>query len=182
MATEHTTTICARHRVETNIACSRCGDPICPKCMVYTPVGNKCEGCASIGGPEMFKVERNDIAMGAAIGGIAAIGIGITAGLLAWVMWIMPFLQGAPATIWWIAIAVLNGAGAYTVGEALRRIVGLKYANSLRILVAILALVFFAAEVSVAAFLFFTPAVLNLPGLAGLAIGAYYAMNRFKAG
>ena len=179
MATEHTT-ICTRDRVETNISCARCGDAICPKCMVYTPVGNKCQGCASIGGPEMFKVGRSDITMGAAIGSIAALGIGVSAGILAWVLWNLPFLQGASATIWWIVIAVLNGAGAFAVGEVLRRIVGLKYANSLRILVAILALVFFAAEIAASAFLFITPIVLNLPSLAGLAIGTYYAMNRFK--
>lgn len=128
----------------------------------------------------MFKVGRSDIIMGAAIGSIAALGIGVSAGILAWVLWNLPFLQGAPATIWWIVIAVLNGAGAFAVGEVLRRTVGLKYANSLRILVAVLALVFFAAEVAASTFLLITPAILNLPSLAGLAIGAYYAMNRFK--
>ena len=181
MASDYPTTICARHSVETNIACSRCADPICPKCMVYTPVGNKCEGCATIGGPEMFKVGRNDIIMGAAFGTIAAIGIGVTAGILAWSLWNLPYLQGSSVTIWWIVIAVVNGAGAIAVGEVLRRIVGLKYANSLRILVAALALVFFAAEIAASSFLLITPIVLQLPSLAGLAIGAYYAMNRFKA-
>ena len=32
--------------VETNISCSNCGRPVCPKCMVYTPVGIKCPDCA----------------------------------------------------------------------------------------------------------------------------------------
>ena len=174
------TTTCPRDGVETNISCSRCGDAICPKCMVYTPVGNKCQGCATIGGPEMFKVERSDIVMGSVVGGIAAVGIGVMAGLLAWTLWNLPFLQGASATIWWIAIAVVNGAGAFAVGEVLRRVVGLKYATSLRVLVAVLGLVFFAAEVVAAAYLAITPTVLNLPSLAGMAIGTYYAMNRFK--
>ncbi|MDP1808427.1 MAG: hypothetical protein Q8L35_02695 [Actinomycetota bacterium] len=32
--------------VETNIRCANCDRPICPKCMVYTPVGVKCPDCA----------------------------------------------------------------------------------------------------------------------------------------
>jgi len=32
--------------VETNITCANCGRPICPKCMVYSPVGIKCRDCA----------------------------------------------------------------------------------------------------------------------------------------
>ncbi len=38
---------CVNHPdVETRLTCSNCGDPICPKCMVSTPVGQKCPRCA----------------------------------------------------------------------------------------------------------------------------------------
>ena len=38
---------CATHpNVETNLACSKCGKPICPKCLVQTPVGARCRQCA----------------------------------------------------------------------------------------------------------------------------------------
>jgi len=37
---------CARHpEVETGLACGRCGTPICPRCLVYTPAGARCPDC-----------------------------------------------------------------------------------------------------------------------------------------
>ena len=40
---------CATHpRVETNLRCGKCGKPICPKCMVQTPVGARCPECARL--------------------------------------------------------------------------------------------------------------------------------------
>ncbi len=39
---------CARHpSVETGLKCASCGTPICPSCLVQTPVGMKCKSCAS---------------------------------------------------------------------------------------------------------------------------------------
>lgn len=47
MEAEKTTT-CARHPgVETNLRCASCGTPICPRCMVTTPVGMKCRQCGT---------------------------------------------------------------------------------------------------------------------------------------
>ncbi len=38
---------CARHPgVETELTCSSCGTPICPRCSVPAPVGIKCPDCA----------------------------------------------------------------------------------------------------------------------------------------
>ena len=38
---------CVNHpRRETRVACSACGNPICPACMRETPVGMKCPACA----------------------------------------------------------------------------------------------------------------------------------------
>ncbi len=40
---------CARHpRVETELACGRCETPICPRCLVQTPVGARCPTCAQV--------------------------------------------------------------------------------------------------------------------------------------
>lgn len=39
-------TYCARHpKEETALTCASCGTPICPRCMVATPVGMKCPDC-----------------------------------------------------------------------------------------------------------------------------------------
>lgn len=53
MATEgHSTeladglTFCVNHpSVETSLRCNRCGDPICARCAVRTPVGYRCKNC-----------------------------------------------------------------------------------------------------------------------------------------
>ena len=40
---------CARHpAVETVLRCGRCDTPICPKCLVSTPVGARCPACARV--------------------------------------------------------------------------------------------------------------------------------------
>jgi len=40
---------CAFHPdVETNLRCGKCGKPICPKCLVQTPVGARCPDCAKL--------------------------------------------------------------------------------------------------------------------------------------
>lgn len=40
---------CAKHpNIETNLACGKCGKPICPKCLVQTPVGMRCSECANL--------------------------------------------------------------------------------------------------------------------------------------
>jgi hypothetical protein len=40
---------CARHpQIETVLRCNRCDTPICPRCLVQTPVGAKCPTCANV--------------------------------------------------------------------------------------------------------------------------------------
>lgn len=66
---------CATHQdVETNLACATCGQPICPKCMIETPVGMKCRACARLQRPPMFRVSSAQYirAVGAGLG-LAAI-------------------------------------------------------------------------------------------------------------
>jgi MFS family permease len=39
---------CVNHpKTETRLRCNRCGNPICPKCAVRTPVGFRCKQCIS---------------------------------------------------------------------------------------------------------------------------------------
>ena len=42
-------TFCATHKnIETALKCSRCGNAICPYCMIQTPVGARCRICANL--------------------------------------------------------------------------------------------------------------------------------------
>jgi hypothetical protein len=44
-----TETFCINHpRTATRVRCSNCESPICPKCMVETPVGHKCLSCGRV--------------------------------------------------------------------------------------------------------------------------------------
>lgn len=48
---------CARHpAIETGLSCASCDTPICPKCMIATPVGMKCPDCGRIKDSPLFKV------------------------------------------------------------------------------------------------------------------------------
>ncbi|MBI2846832.1 MAG: hypothetical protein HYX82_03025 [Chloroflexi bacterium] len=39
---------CATHPdVETALTCGKCGKPICPRCLIQTPVGARCRECAN---------------------------------------------------------------------------------------------------------------------------------------
>lgn len=67
---------CVNHpSVETNVSCSNCGDPICPDCMVYTPVGVKCAKCARMPKSALIRVKPERLALAVASGlGAAAAG------------------------------------------------------------------------------------------------------------
>src|SRR3990170_799662 len=48
---------CARHpNVETGLRCAACGTPICPDCMVETPVGMKCPDCGRLPLPSIYRL------------------------------------------------------------------------------------------------------------------------------
>ena len=69
---------CAAHpSVETELACSRCEKPICPRCLIQTPVGARCRDCAQLRKLPMFQVGAIDYLR--ALGG--GLGAGIGSGL-----------------------------------------------------------------------------------------------------
>jgi B-box zinc finger len=67
---------CANHpSVETRVSCANCGKPICPDCMVQSPVGIKCADCART--PRSARVRlRPDRAARATAAAIAIIVVG----------------------------------------------------------------------------------------------------------
>jgi hypothetical protein len=69
---------CAAHpEVETNLRCGKCGKPICPKCMVQTPVGARCRECAQLYKLPTYRVSGQYYlkAGGVALGLAVVIGI-----------------------------------------------------------------------------------------------------------
>ena len=52
---------CAAHSLmDTGLACGRCEVPICGRCMVHTPVGTRCDGCAGDDRGFRVRVGRRD--------------------------------------------------------------------------------------------------------------------------
>ena len=65
-------TTCPRHpNVETNLTCASCGTPICPSCMVTTPVGMKCPDCGSQASSPLFRPSAVQLALGGIVGAAA---------------------------------------------------------------------------------------------------------------
>jgi predicted small integral membrane protein len=76
-ATEPQTFHCARHHsVETLLRCGRCETPICPRCMIGTPVGMRCRDCAQVHRPPMYDLRGRYLwqALGAAVALVIAGG------------------------------------------------------------------------------------------------------------
>jgi hypothetical protein len=68
---------CVNHpKVETRLTCSSCGDPICPRCMVATAVGQKCPRCARQSGRAKGTPEPALLARGFGVGLAAAVAGG----------------------------------------------------------------------------------------------------------
>ncbi|MFQ5988119.1 MAG: hypothetical protein ACE5H6_04635 [Dehalococcoidia bacterium] len=97
---------CATHpEVETNLSCGRCGRPICPKCMVQTPVGTRCLDCAKLRRLPTFEVSSRQYLIASAVG----VGVATIAGI-AWALLFRLFPN--------IYFYVLLGAGVgFAIGE-----------------------------------------------------------------
>jgi hypothetical protein len=111
---------CATHPdVETNLRCGKCGKPICPRCMVQTPVGARCPDCAQLQKLPTFQVTTGYYlrAVGAAVGMAFACGA-------AW--WAVRAVMGVP----YFNFLLAAGFG-YAIGEVVGRSVNRKRGKGL---------------------------------------------------
>src|SRR5215218_627746 len=113
-------------RVETYLRCGRCDTPICPRCMIQTPVGSRCRQCAQLRKLPMFVLRPQDYlkAVGAALGG----GIG-GAIVLTLILAMVPFAG-------FLRLFLMAGYG-YVVGEAVSKATGNKSGNVLGVIAAL---------------------------------------------
>ncbi len=119
---EPETIYCARHKgVETRLSCSRCETPICPQCLVQTPVGAKCPDCAQVRRLPTFELQPATYVRAIVTGVVLAGAIGTLWGLLFFDLFRIPFLP-------WIAIA---GIG-YAMGEGISAAVNRKRGRHLQ--------------------------------------------------
>jgi hypothetical protein len=99
---------CKRHpEIETNLTCAKCGEPICPKCLIQTPVGARCRTCAKLSRVPTYRIPK--------IFYLRAIGAGIGAALVTGILWglLQKYLPFAYLNL------LLATAVGYGIGEAI---------------------------------------------------------------
>ena len=91
---------CATHPdVETSLRCGKCGKPICPKCLVQTPVGARCPDCAKLYRLPTFRVSSRHYLIAIGVGLGMAVVCGAAWGVIDWVVRFFSLkLLLAPAT------------------------------------------------------------------------------------
>lgn len=85
---------CAAHpAVETYLRCGKCDKPICPKCLVYTPVGTRCSSCAQLKALPTYQVGVRHIVLAtlaglslALVGGVVWTFFRVGAFFLFWIL------------------------------------------------------------------------------------------------
>jgi hypothetical protein len=159
---------CAAHpRVETNLRCGKCGKPICPKCMVQTPVGARCPECARLYKLPTYRVSTAYYLRAAG----TALGIAIVCGVI-WgvVSLFLPFF----------ILNLLLGAGVgYAIGEVVSLAVNRKRGRGLATVAGAGVVISYLVSI----LLFFSlPSGLFpiLLALASVALGIFIAVTRLR--
>ena len=116
------TKYCASHpNTPTNLTCGRCGKPICPQCMVDTPVGYRCKECGQ--GPRLPTYDVPVSSLARAVGAALLLGIGGGVALAVVQTFIFDGL---------LYIAAFGGYG-YVLGEAISKATNHKRGRALQL-------------------------------------------------
>jgi hypothetical protein len=159
---------CAYHPdVETNLSCGKCGKPICPKCMVQTPVGARCPDCAKTTKLPTFRLSAKYylIAAGTALG--MAIATGLVWGIL---RGFLPYI--------YVNLIVAGGIG-YAVGEVVSRAVNRKRGNWLALIGGLAISISYLASIPFN-MMFRYEAVFHPLDILAIAIGIFVAVLRLR--
>jgi len=158
---------CAYHpNVETNLRCGKCGKPICPKCMVQTPVGARCPDCAKLYKLPTYRVSAKYYLRAAG----TALGMAIVCGI-AWgvIEWVIPFFS--------LNLLLAPGAG-YAIGEVVSLSVNRKRGTGLAVVGGIAVAISYFITFPFGGFPFSLFNVLY--HLLALALGIFVAVTRLR--
>jgi hypothetical protein len=169
--TDPETMRCAAHPdVETVLRCGKCGTPICPRCMVQTPVGARCPDCAKLYRLPTYRVSGSYY--------LRAIGTGLGMAIVTGLIWgvldrfILYFFFG------FFSLILAGGIG-YIIGEVISRAVNRKSSTGLAVIGGAAVLVAYA--VNILSFGILPSAPLSIIfDIIGIGIGIYMAVNRLR--
>ena len=153
---------CKRHsEVETSVSCGRCGDPICPRCIVHAPVGVRCPDCGKSRPAPTFDVSTPFLMRGVGAGLAVALGAGLVISFISMLLR-TPFLA-----------ALLIAALGYAVGESISVATNRKRGIRLRVVAVVSVLLGFMLITAVTQGL-----TLNVFALLGAGAACYIAVSR----
>ncbi len=159
---------CAKHPdVETNLRCGKCGKPICPKCLVETPVGARCKDCARLYVLPTYRVTARYYLRAAA----TALGMALVSGIIwSFIARLIPFF---------FLNLLLAAAVGYVIGEVVSRAVNRKRGRGLAVIAGIAVVISYLVNIFGLGGIPFGLFRIVLE-LAGLALGIYFAVNRLR--
>ncbi len=163
---------CAAHpQVETNLRCGKCGKPICPKCLVQTPVGAKCPDCAKLYKLPTYRVSTKYYlrAVGTALGMAVVCGViwGVVGGLLSFKLFVPIFFFNL----------LLGPAVGYAIGEVVSISVNRKRGKGLAAVAGIAVAISYLVSIFLPWGLIFG---FHLLDLLALALGIFVAVTRLR--
>ena len=156
---------------ETELRCSRCDKYICPQCLVYTPVGVRCEECAMLRRPPMYELESGHYLRAVAV----ALPLGVAFGLLAAVL--MP--PDTRTHLFSLAAALIAGAvGGSALAGLITRVTGGKRGLPMQVI----AIAGLGLAGAVRLFVSGEPELVttDTPGALALVVGAIVAWGRLR--
>ena len=159
---------CATHpEVETNLRCGKCGKPICPKCMVQTPVGARCPDCARLYKLPTYSVSTQYY--------LRAVGTGLGMAIVCGLVWTV--VEGLVPFIYLnLLLNLLLAAGAgYVIGEVVSLSVNRKRGKGLATIVGVAVVTSYLVSILLPWGFGF-----QLFDLLALALGIYVAVTRLR--
>lgn len=156
---------------ETTLRCGKCGKPICPACLVHTPVSARCPECARLYKLPTYSVSTVYYLKAVAVALVLAVAMGIIWGVVATMV---PFFN---------LNLLLAPAVGYILGELTSRAVNRKRGTGLAVIAGTGVLVSYLVNLL---FRFSGGFVLSLNvqfvlfNLMALALGIYLAVSRLR--
>ena len=149
--------------VETNLRCGRCDEPICPRCLVQTPVGARCPNCAAERKNPVFDPSAAETARAVTAAAIAGVAVAVLA-------WVLAFR--IPVALYRYLLILAPAAAGWIIGSVTYRASGFKRNSKLQIA---------SGAATLLSFMIMSLVMpMTIGGFIGLAVGMYYAIGRVK--